>query len=238
MADAVVIGSGPNGLVAANHLADAGGEVIVLEAEPDPGGAVRSAELTLPGYVHDRFSSFYPLAYASPHFRELDLERYGLRWLRAPVVVADPASDGTVALMSLDLDETCASLDEFAPDDGAAWRELTAWWEHVGPRFLPALPAPSPPVRRGGEMAAALGPRGLLEFGRFSMLPVRRFAEERFGGAGAARLLAGNALHADVSPELPGGALFAMVLVGIGQDVGWPVPEGGSGRLTDALVDR
>src|SRR3954463_4852508 len=88
VADAVVIGAGPNGLVAANLLADAGWDVIVLEAEPDPGGAVRSAELTLPGYVHDRFSAFYPLGVGSPHIRGLELERHGLRWLRAPVVVA------------------------------------------------------------------------------------------------------------------------------------------------------
>ena len=238
MADAVVIGAGPNGLVAANKLADAGWEVVVLEAEPEPGGAVRSAELTLPGYVHDRFSSFYPLGVGSPHIRSLELERHGLRWRRAPVVVADPGSDGTVALLSSDLEETCASLDGFAPGDGAAWRELTEWWEKVGPPFLAALLDPFPPVKRGAQLLGALGPRGLLDFTRFGVLPVRRLAEERFRGVGAARLLAGNALHADVSPEAPGGALFGMVLIGLGQELGWPVPEGGAARLTEALVAR
>ena len=238
MADAVVIGAGPNGLVAANHLADAGWDVIVLEAEPEPGGAVRSAELTLPGFVHDRFSAFYPLGVGSRHIRRLELERHGLRWRKAPVVVADPAEDGTVALLSLDLEETCASVEGFAPGDGAAWRELTAWWESVGPRFLDALLDPFPPVRAGARLAGALGPQGLLEFARFGLLPVRRLVEERFRGDGASRLLAGNALHADVSPEAPGGALFGMVLVGLGQELGWPVPEGGAGRLTDALVAR
>jgi phytoene dehydrogenase-like protein len=238
MADAVVIGAGPNGLVAANRLADAGWEVLVLEAEPDPGGAVRSAELTLPGYVHDRFSAVYPLGVGSPHIRALELERHGLRWRRAPLVVADPAGDGTVAVLSPELDETCASLDAFAPGDGAAWRELTAWWDVVGPRFVRALLDPFPPIRRGAQLARALGPRGLLEFGRFGVLPVRRMVSERFRGAGAARLLAGSALHADVSPEAPGGALFGMVLIGLGQEGGWPVPEGGAGRLTDALVTR
>src|SRR6478752_3993423 len=86
--DAVVIGAGPNGLVAANHLADAGWRVLVLEAQPEPGGAVRSAELTKPGFVHDRFSAFYPLALASPVLRSLRLEDHGLRWCFAPLVVA------------------------------------------------------------------------------------------------------------------------------------------------------
>ena len=135
MADAVVIGAGPNGLVAANNLADAGWDVVVLEAEPEPGGAVRSSELTLPGYVHDRFSAFYPLGAGSPHIARLGLERHGLRWLRAPVVVADPGDDGSVALISADREETCASVDAFAPGDGDAWRELSAWWDGVGPRF-------------------------------------------------------------------------------------------------------
>src|SRR6266545_5610475 len=93
-ADAVVIGAGPNGLVAANLLADAGWSVVVLEAEPDPGGAVRSGELTLPGFVHDRFSAFYPLGAASPVLRALDLDRYGLRWRRSPLVLAHPLPDG------------------------------------------------------------------------------------------------------------------------------------------------
>jgi phytoene dehydrogenase-like protein len=238
MADAVVIGAGPNGLVAANRLADAGWEVVVLEAQPEPGGAVRSGELTLPGFTHDRFSAFYPLAAASPHIRRLGLERFGLRWLRAPVVVADPAPDGSVAALSGDLDETCASLDAFAPGDGAAWRELVAWWDRAGPPCIRALLDPFPPLRGGARLVTRLGARGTLDFARFGLLPVRRFAEERFRGAGAARLLAGSALHADVSPESPGGALFAMVLLGLGAQVGWPVPEGGAGRLTAALVAR
>src|ERR687898_3524934 len=110
MADAVVIGAGPNGLVAANLLADAGWDVIVLEAQPEPGGAVRSAELTLPGFTHDRFSAFYPLGIASPHLRRLKLEQHGLRWRAAPVVVADPLPDGSAAILSRDLEETCASV--------------------------------------------------------------------------------------------------------------------------------
>ena len=90
MADAVVIGAGPNGLVAANKLADAGWDVLVLEAQPEPGGAVRSAPLTLPGFTHDRFSAFYPLRRRLAAHRGLRLEEHGLRWRAAPVVVADP----------------------------------------------------------------------------------------------------------------------------------------------------
>ena len=239
MPDAVVIGAGPNGLVAANLLADRGWDVLVLEAQPDPGGAVRSAELTLPGFVHDRFSAFYPLAVGSPVIAGLDLESHGLRWLRHSVTVAHPAMDGTVALLSSELDETCASLDSFSPGDGDAWRRLYAWWQRVGPAFLSALLGPFPPVRAGGRLIRALGgPAGALDFARFSLLPVRTFAEEHFRGAGGARLLAGNALHADIGPESPGGGLFGMVLVGTGQALGFPIPEGGAGSLTAAMVRR
>jgi phytoene dehydrogenase-like protein len=238
MADAVVIGAGPNGLVAANKLADAGWDVVVLEAEQEPGGAVRSAELTLPGFVHDRFSAFHPLAAGSRHIGGLGLERYGLRWLRAPVAVADPDEDGSVALIGADVEETSASLEAFARGDGAAWRELSAWWDAVGPHLVDALLDPFPPLRAGARLLAAQGPRGMLALARFGALSARRFAEERFAGAGAARLLAGTAAHADLGPEAPGGAVFAMVLAGLGQRLGWPAPAGGAGRLTDALVAR
>ena len=122
--DAVVIGAGPNGLVAANVLADAGWRVLVLEAQPEPGGAVRSAELTHPGFVHDLFSAFYPLGVASPVMRSLDLESYGLRWRYAPLVLAHPTADGGCAALSTDVDETAASLDTFAAGDGDSWRTL------------------------------------------------------------------------------------------------------------------
>ncbi|HEY8775605.1 MAG TPA: FAD-dependent oxidoreductase, partial [Gaiellaceae bacterium] len=114
MADAVVIGAGPNGLVAANLLADAGWSVVVLEEQDEPGGAVKSGELTeQPGFTHDLFSAFYPLAAASPTLRRLELERYGLRWRRGSLALAHPAPDGTCASLSMDLDETAASLDAF-----------------------------------------------------------------------------------------------------------------------------
>jgi phytoene dehydrogenase-like protein len=235
--DAVVIGAGPNGLVAANHLADAGWSVHVLEAQPTPGGAVRSAELTEPGFVHDVFSAFYPLAAASPAIRSLELERWGLRWRHGPLVLAHPAADGTCVALSRDLDETAASLDAFAPGDGDSWRRLYRLFERTRPHLLRGLTTPLPPVRAGVGLAAEL--RGdLVRFLRLGLLGVRRLAEEEFRGEGGARLLAGNALHADLSPEQPPGAFFGWFLCGLGQSVGFPFPEGGAQRLTDALVAR
>src|SRR3954469_19106335 len=104
MPDAVVIGAGPNGLVAANVLAERGWDVVVLEEQPTPGGAVRTAGVTVPGFRHDVFSAFYPLGVASPHTRRRELERWVLRWCHGPLVVAPPASDGSCAVLSRDLD--------------------------------------------------------------------------------------------------------------------------------------
>jgi phytoene dehydrogenase-like protein len=236
--DAVVIGAGHNGLVAANMLAERGWSVVVVEAEDAPGGAVKSGEITEPGFVSDLFSAFYPLAAASPAIRALELERHGLRWRRSPLAVAHPQPDGACAGIAADVDETAAMLERFAPGDGEAWRSLYAYWERAGGPFLDALLHPFPPLRGAIRLAAALGPRGLLRFGRFAVMPVRRLAEERFRGDGGAWLLAGNALHADLTPESAGGGLFGWVLCGLGQQHGFPVPEGGAGRLTAALVDR
>ncbi len=237
-ADAVVIGAGPNGLVAANHLADRGWEVVVCEEQPEPGGAVRSGEVTEPDFVHDLYSAFYPLTLASRHIAPLELERYGVNWLSAQGVVAHPHPDGRCALLSTDLEETCASLDSFAAGDGDAWRRLFDLWRRAGPHLVGALLTPLPPIRPAAGMLAALGPRGLADFARFSLLPARRMAEEEFRGDGAGWLIAGNALHADLTPDSSGGGMFGWLLCGLGQQHGYPVPEGGAGEITRALVER
>lgn len=234
MPDAVIVGSGPNGLVAANVLADHGWDVVVVEATATPGGAVQSAELIEPGYVNDVFSAFYPLAAASPVIKGLHLERHGLRWRHAPLALAHPAADGACPVISRDLDETAASLGA----DGPAWRRLFDLWERVGDPFLDTLLQPFPPVRAALRTAGRLRPSELLRFARFLLLPVRRLGEEEFDGEPARRLLTGNALHTDLFPESNLSGLFAWLLACLGQDVGWPVPEGGAGRLTDALLRR
>jgi phytoene dehydrogenase-like protein len=238
MADAVIIGAGPNGLVAANLLADRGWEVVVLEEADEPGGAVRSGELIEPGYVHDLFSAFYPFALASPHIRGLELERWGVRWLTGRVAVAHPSRDGRCALISSDLDESAASLDEFAPGDGDGWRTLYEQWERVRGDALDAFFTPFPPIRPVLRLMRVLEAQELLRFARFSLLPVRQMGSEYFSGDGGTRLLAANALHADVSPESAMSGVFGWVLCCLAQQVGFPAVEGGAGNLTAALIRR
>ena len=237
MPDAIVIGAGPNGLVAANILADAGWSVEVLEAQDRPGGAVKSGELVEPGFVNDQFSAFYPLGAASPPIRKLELERFGLEWAHGPLVLAHPSTDGRCASLSRNLDETAASLDAFAAGDGDAWRRLFAWWDRAGDPLLHAMTTPFPPVRAGIRLALGLR-RDLLEFARLGTLSVRRLADEHFQGEGGGRLVAGNAMHTDLLPESSLGGFFGWFLCSLGQTVGFPCARGGASSLTDALVRR
>ncbi|WP_328672635.1 phytoene desaturase family protein [Streptomyces sp. NBC_00328] len=238
MPDAVVIGAGPNGLVAANLLADAGWSVEVLEAQDEPGGAVRHDRGVDPDFASDLFSAFYPLAAASPVLAGLHLEREGLSWSHAPKVLAHPLRDGRCAVLSRDLEETAASLEAFAPGDGAAWKELREVWETLRAGILDALFTPFPPVRAGARLALRLRAAGGLRMARTMALPVRRLGEEEFRGEGGRLLLAGNALHADLAPEAAGSGGFGWLMSMLGQTYGFPVPTGGSGALTAALVRR
>ncbi|TMR33122.1 phytoene desaturase family protein [Actinomadura geliboluensis] len=238
MADAVVIGAGHNGLVAANMLADAGWDVEVLEAQPEPGGAVRSDRGVHPDYVSDLCSAFYPLGAASPVMRALDLERHGLRWRHAPAVLAHPLPDGRSAVLERDRDATAASLEALGAGDGEAWLRLCAMWDETGDDVLRALFTPFPPVRAALPLAAALRRAGGLRAVRRLLAPVRTLGEQEFTGPGGPLLLAGSALHTDMFPESTAGSVFGWLLAMIGQRDGWPVPEGGAGELTAALVRR
>ncbi|MEU9109967.1 NAD(P)/FAD-dependent oxidoreductase [Streptomyces xanthophaeus] len=238
MPDAVVIGAGPNGLVAANVLVDAGWSVEVLEAQPEPGGAVRSDRGVHPDYVSDLFSAFYPLAAASPVLARLDLSAEGLRWSHAPRVLAHPLLDGRCAVLERRVGETAAGLGRFAPADGDAWRDMYEVWSRAGADLVRALFTPFPPVRAGLRLAARLGAADGLRLARNLALPVRRLGEEEFTGEGGRLLLAGNALHADLAPESAGSGGFGWLMSMLGQSHGFPVPVGGAGALTAALVNR
>ncbi|MGH9068460.1 MAG: phytoene desaturase family protein [Acidimicrobiales bacterium] len=237
MADAVVVGAGHNGLVAANILADEGWDVVVCEAEDHPGGAVASASYLGPGYVADVCSAFYPLSAVSPPLRALDLEHHGLSWCHAPAVLAHPLADGRGARLSRDLDETAASVESLGRGDGNAWRRLYGLWQEVEGPLLDALLTPFPPVVAGARLAAQLGLAGCLRSARFALLPVRQLAAEGFRGPGAL-LLAGCALHTDLTPEAAASSVYGWLLAMLGQQVGFPVPRGGAGQLIAALVRR
>ncbi len=236
--DAVVIGAGHNGLVAANLLADEGWSVLVLEQADSPGGAVRTEEVTEPGFRNDLCSAFFPLTAVSPVIRGLRLEEEGLRWRHAPEVLAHVLPDDRCAVLSRDIERTAASADEFAPGDGLAWKRLFSQWKDLREPLLDALFTPFPPVRPGLRLLRRTGTAEALRLARMLTLPARRLGEELFEGEGARLLLAGNAAHSDLSVDNAGSAVFGWLLAMIGQDVGFPVPVGGAGELTAALVRR
>jgi phytoene dehydrogenase-like protein len=238
VSDAVVVGAGPNGLVAANLLADAGWDVVLVEANDHIGGAVRSSTDVHSSFVHDTFSSFYPLAAVSPTIKSLNLGEYGLEWSNAPAPVGNPLRTGGWALVHPEPADTAQALDAHTPGDGQAWLDLYSDWERVGPAITEALLTPFPPVRAGTALLRhLLGPRGLK---RLQLLigPVRSVGDRRFAGEAAKLLLATNSQHADIAPTAPGSALMGWLLVMIAQQYGYPVPRGGAGRLSQALADR
>lgn len=224
--DAVVIGSGPNGLAAAITLALAGRSVAVFEAHDTVGGGMRSGELTLPGFVHDICSAVHPLGIASPFFRTLPLERYGLEWIQPPTPMAHPLPDAPAALLERSIAATAAALGV----DGPAWRRLmeplARDWDVIARVFLG-------PLR---PLAMASHPLALGRFGLEALLPARTLARLQFRGDAASALFAGMAAHAMLPLEQPPSAAFGLMLGVSGHVTGWPIARGGSQRIADALA--
>ena len=221
--DAVVVGSGPNGLAAAITVAQTGRSVLVLEAADTPGGGARTAELTLPGFRHDVCSALHPLAVGSPYLSTLPLAEHGLEWIHPRYPVAHPLDDGRAAVLERDVDATAANLG----DDAESYRNLM-----------------SPLMRDWSRIAAgAMGPlrppRNPIAMGRFGMKALRSargLADSRLRTVQARALFAGIAAHSVTPLEFRGSAAAGLILQVAGHAVGWPMPRGGAQSLTDAMV--
>ena len=233
--DAVVIGSGPNGLAAAAYLARKGWSVTVLERDSVAGGAVRSEELTAPGYVHDTFSAFYGLLRATPVYRELDLDRR-VRWAEFDLPVSAVSATKEAGLMHAEAGETAAALAEIEAADGAAWMELCEWWGRSGRRFLDALITPVMSVRPKLRFLRAAGIPGAFTAAKMSVESLESLALRRFTSDPARALFASAITHSDLSVSEAGSSPFAIVLAMIAQGAGMPVPVGGAGELARAMV--
>jgi phytoene dehydrogenase-like protein len=232
VSEAVVIGSGPNGLAAAITLAQAGVEVEVREAEPEPGGGVRSAELTLPGFVHDVCATVLPLAVGSPFFRPLDLD---VEWVHPAAPAAHPLDDGSAVLLERDLAETLAGLGR----DGRAYRRLVGplvrAYDELAPAVLGRLP---PPPRAAARAVAAVGAVPFARAGRAALADARSLAQSAFETERARAWFAGHCAHSMLPLERRPSAGFGLALVVLGHAVGWPIARGGSQRLAEALIAR
>lgn len=220
-----MIGGGPNGLAAAITLARAGRSVTLVEQTSTVGGGMRSAERTLPGFVHDVCSAIHPFGRASPFFAALRLERHGLRWIDPPFAIAHPLDDGTAVVVARDVDATAAGLGP----DGDAYRRLMGPivrdWERLAPDVLAPFHVP-------------LWPPRALRLARFGLLAIRSAASlaGRFRGEPARALLAGAAAHSFLALTEPVSGAAAVVMLASAHANGWPLPAGGAGRITDALA--
>jgi phytoene dehydrogenase-like protein len=220
--DAVVVGAGPNGLAAAITLARAGAAVLLVEAKETIGGGTRSAALTLPGYTHDVCSAIHPLGVASPFFRTLPLDQFGLEWVYPPVELAHPLGNGEAALITRSVEETAEQLGS----DGRAYRRLftplVARYEELLHEFLGPLRFPKYPLT-------------MARFGVRAILPAAALARMLYRDDPARALFAGMAAHAIIPLERPATAAFGLILTTLAHAVGWPMVRGGSQQIADAL---
>jgi len=221
---AAVIGSGPNGLTAGIILAQAGLRTTIHEAQPTIGGGARSAELTLPGFVHDVCSAVHPLAASSPAFASFPLAEHGLEWVQPPLPLAHPLDDGSAVVMAISLGETCARLGR----DGAAYRRAMAplvrhWRELLAMIQSPLIRKPEHPWL-------------MARFGAVAWWPATLLARTLFRAEPARALFAGIAAHSILPLTELGSAAFGWVLAAAGHAVGWPIPRGGSQTIANALA--
>jgi phytoene dehydrogenase-like protein len=221
--DAIVVGAGPNGLAAAITLAQAGLAVRVYEARDRPGGGVRSAELTLPGFTHDVCSAIHPLGVGSPFFRTLPLDKHGLEWIQAPAALAHPFDDGTAALLERSVEMTSETLGEDARAYRRLMSPLVADWGSLGDVLL-------------GPMRFPRHPFVVLRFGWRAIRSAHHLAEAWFKTERARGFFAGLAAHAIMPLEKVLTSAFGLLLGMLGHVVGWPFPRGGAQQITDALV--
>ncbi len=221
--DAVVVGSGPNGLAAAITLAQAGCSVLVLEARDTVGGGARSAELTLPGFIHDVCSAIHPLGVASPFFRALPLAQYGLEWVYPPAELAHPLDDGTAVLVERSVEATAAQLGP----DARAYRQIMTPLVADCDKLLDELLGPLRFPRH---------PLALARFGLQALFPASLFSRMAFRGERARAVFAGVAAHSIMPSEWPATAAFGLMLTMLAHAVGWPVARGGSQKIADALA--
>ena len=221
--DAVVVGAGPNGLSAAVTLAHAGRSVLVVEAADRIGGGTRTDELTLSGFRHDVCSAIHPLAVASPFFRSLDLERFGVEWVQPPLPLAHPLASGDVAVLERSVAATAARLGSDGPAYADLVQPLVAHMEPLLADVLRPMRIPSHPLL-------------MARFGALALRSCRALVEGRFAGAQARALLAGCGAHSTVPLERAGTAAFALVLLLAGHAFGWPCARGGSQAIADALA--
>jgi phytoene dehydrogenase-like protein len=220
--DAIVVGSGPNGLAAAIRIAQTGRQVVVFEAESTIGGGVRSAELTLPGFVHDVCSAVHPMARVSPFFRSLPLSDYGLEWIEPPVMVAHPFEDGTAAAMYRSLEQTAAELGADRDAYRAVFGSIVGAWPRLEDVVLGPVRWPRHPL-------------ALARFGMRALQPIDRLARNLFETRDARALLAGIGAHGMLPLDRRPTAGFALVLGALAHVAGWVLPRGGAQKLSDAL---